>query len=114
MVKSYTSGPRTRLLPPTIADLHSPDLIEDTARCNAYIDDKQAVSNVILYLLDVDLSLEINSNIPRSMEIEDIVETVAKNSDSATRCHVRQWMISISDLGQLMVVIEVANEDAGI
>lgn len=50
----------------------------------------------------------------RTFQIEDIVDSVAENSNATARDRVRQCVLGIAVVHQLMIVVEVPHEGPGL
>jgi hypothetical protein len=57
-------------------------------------------------------SEDVDRYSPRSLKVEDIIDSVAQNRRAATRHNVRQCVIWISCLHKVVIVIEVAHKDS--
>lgn len=45
------------------------------------------------------------------MKVEHIIDSITQDRDTTSRCNIRQWMVRITNLHQLMVIVEISNEN---
>ena len=125
VVSSCPSGPSIKLLPTTMAESQSPHRRAVTAICKAYIEDEHAVSKVTL---SCSKSIRHSKNelltsfcepagrnwkdgdIPRAFQIENIIDSIAYDRDTASSRRIWLKMIAISDLHKFMIVIKATSK----